>query len=153
MKKRFSLLSIALTLFYCSLAKAEEIPIKDQLVKVNQTIKYGIWRLYNDGTHIYFIDPDANHIADTGLGTSPIFYTEKNDIRIFSDGVASLDERVLLNTEEAVNITLTAPLNGELKDGRYRFNDKQYVVSNGTIRIFEFGSEGLRGEVEYVTVL
>lgn len=150
MKKYISRLIVMLTLFSGSVLAAEDI-----IVNTGKAVQFGIWKVFNEGAAILFIDQDASHFVDITFSTNPaVFFTEDSRIFITNTGTGAYRERSLSTDEKkSVNAALAAEIISQLQDGRYRFGDKLYVVSGDTITIFNNGAEDLQGIANPATVL
>ncbi len=155
MKNHFSLLNIAFTFFICSFLMIKNSLAEDQIVNTGNAVQFGVWKVYNAGADIYFVDRDASQFVINEFATNPpVFYTEKNRIFISTFGASIIHDRDLGDsTEKEVKAALAAKIKGQLQDGRYRFGSKRYVVSGDTVSIFNEGAEDSQGEVNVATIL
>ncbi len=129
---------------------------EDQILNSGRALQFGLWKVYNSGKHIYFIDKDADHIVVIVNFDQPRFYTQEKTYRITSNsGRTSIISPAVLDQddERALKRSLKTEEDGQLKDGRFRFGDNRFVVNGDTISIFPKLAENARGEISFGTVL
>ncbi len=149
MKKYFLLLSFVLYLMNFSIASAEEAPI---IVDQKKAISFGIWRIYNTGSRIYFIDEkDRRFVVTTGSNDYGFFVDGQHNVLdgsglIFNGDVLSSDPSMLVEG-------LETKLSGQLRDGRYSFGSKKFDVVGDTLALFNGGQAGLSGNTTPITIL
>ena len=149
MKKYFACLIITLS-FSFSVPASE-----DQIVNTGNAVQFGIWKVYNSGDNIYFIDQEDDRFVVNGIFTDPSeFHTKEHYIRITRSGSSSFPDATLSSADNiAINDADEVEIKGQLKDGRYRLGDKLYVVSHDTVFIFVKGDEDAFGKVRVGAVL
>lgn len=140
MKKYLLLLTFVYSLFSSPFLVANS----DEIVSTGNAVQFGLWKVYNAGAFIYFIDEDAKHIVKIEFSTNPPgFYSEKNRIFISTIGSSVLHDRYIdPTTQKEVDAALASEVKNQLRDGLYRFGQKQYFVKGDTITIFNNGYNG-----------
>ena len=162
MIKRISLISIALFFLSNSWVTAEETQVPPVIVGVSSALGFGLWKVYNAGEAIYFIDPDGERylrVEEPGLGNSLDFdfassALNKQVFQLENDGTSDL---LLENLADSATKTasdgLGVNISGNLADGRYSFGDRRFVVSGETVTIFDIENEDISGGIVPRTVL
>jgi hypothetical protein len=150
MKKYLSIVLLALTVN--SSFAAENDPIVD----VNVVEEFGIWRVYNDGTYIYFSDKEDKHYLKVGFTTNdPVFSGPDGRLLLHDTGTAGqlgfIDDNhpYALSAAKALEIEPS----GHLQAGRYGFGDKQFIVTEDSITVFNKGNKDSLGNIFPSTVL
>lgn len=155
MNKCFTVLALMLCI-NSPLAMAKEAPVKDPIVNVNKTVKFGIWRVYNEGSYIYFTDKEDKHYLKVEFTTNdPTFSGPDGRLLLHDTGTAG--QQGFLDDTHPYAISAAKALeiepSGHLQVGRYGFGDKRFLVTENSITVFNAGNEDNSGNIFPSTVL
>lgn len=156
MIKRFSLMSIMLFVFSSSLVSAEELDVPPVIVDVTNAIGFGIWKIYNAGAEVYFIDPEGERyfVVSTSVRSLTLIPSATKDKAFWlrRSGISN-EENIASQEKKRANEGHTVKINGNLGDGRYSYGNIRFVVSGETITLFDIEDEDNSGNAVPNTVL
>jgi hypothetical protein len=155
MNKSFSFVSIVLFVLNSSLVTAEDALVADPIVSVTKAVGFGVWKIYNTGENILFIDPDGERflIVESTTNTQGLKYITADKLFVLRDDGTSLEIGFSGSERPSAEEGLAVQINGNLQDGRYGFGEKRFVVSGETITIFNLEDEDDSGLIVPATVL
>lgn len=154
---RLSQMNFILFILSNSFVSAEELQVPPTIIGVTNAIGFGVWKIYNAGEEVYFIDPDGErYLVANGTSVRSVTFipseTANKAFWLRTSGVS--DESGIASQEKTnANEGHNVKINGNLGDGRYSYGKIRFVVNGESISIFNIEDEDNLGNAVPNTVL
>ncbi len=150
--KKFLISAGVIFFFSCTFVKAQEAPVKNPIINMNKVVNFGIWRVYNSGNSIYFVDQKEGNSLFVGvkMGKDEFRFssTDGTTVLLFDGSIMRFGGKSWVPIEARTNESI-----GKLKNGRYGFGSTRFLVKENTITIFDVDNETESGAIMPATTL